>query len=62
MDNSGYTLGKWSLGGTAVGALLSVPFLLFDHGDRWLYLFAVLTSTGGTVGWIVAFLKLGGEP
>lgn len=60
-DNSGYTLTSWSIGGTIVGAILALIILPFAKHGNWIDLFAILTSAGFAVGWIVGFLKLGGE-
>lgn len=59
--NSGYVLTSWVLGGTVVGASIALALYPFATHGNWIDLFGILTVAGHGVGWIVGFLKLGGE-
>lgn len=44
--------------GSAIGLGLALPFVFFPNA---LWFLVVFPSVGGPIGWIVAFLQMGGD-
>lgn len=56
--SDGYRLNRGYLLGTVIGAGLSLP-CLFLHNPLWFV--STFIAVGGPIGWVVAFLKMGGD-
>lgn len=54
----GYRLNRGYLLGTVIGLALALPFLFFPNA---LWFLVVFPAVGGPIGWIVAFLRMGGD-
>lgn len=56
--SDGYRLNQGYVVGTVIGALCALPFT-FTSNAEWFYV--TFPLIGGPIGWIVAFLQMGGD-
>ena len=56
--SDGYRLNRGYLLGTAIGFLCAMPLTLTSDAE-WFYV--VFPLIGGPIGWVVAFLQMGGD-